>query len=154
MSEATSQLVTAGTTTIFGANGKVLCTGTAYWTDADTQSLQFTHSGTVVEQRNGLGNVRGVAAADARIDGTLVFYPLPATADAAGYRALELPNLLDLITVAEGPAATGAVVGVLPTAVKKTDYLYMGGGSMAFTQDGLAVWTLPVRKYTSGAFGT
>lgn len=139
-----SDLYSAGNVTVTGANGVVTCTG--FFNGGDIRDLGLSDNFAVLEQRSGLGNTVGVVALDQRDDLNLTFYPLPSSYTAAGYKAIDLPDPFSVVQISSGTTTSFNQAGVVVDRIAKK-YLYVGGGSIAQTSEGLAVMTLPLRKY-------
>lgn len=154
---ATGNIYLRGIITVTGANGKV--TVGAGWADSDLTGVQLTHRANVLRQKNGLGNTRGAVALDEQDTVMITFYPLPeftgspAVATAEGYRALDLPASMSLVTLVENtlPSGSGAASGVLLNRLAHT-FLYMEGGSFGQAPEGLLVFNLPCVRF-GPAFG-
>lgn len=149
MSTDRMDITAIGRVTVAGANGEVTYTGIIA---SDLINVGLSDQAVTLEQRSGLGYVHGVAFLDQQDALTISFYPLPTASSptADDYRALDLPALGATVTVTGGTAATGSNAGVMmdrigPVGGKK--YTYVGGGSITQTPDGLAVMSLPCRRY-------
>lgn len=127
--------------TVFGANGQVTFSGVA---SADMISMAFSDSFSTTEQQNSEGNVSGVVASDQRYDMALTFYPLPASASDANYKAIALPAVLSTVAVTQRTASDAS--GNVPTQMIR-NYHYIGGGRMELQQSGLLTMTLPLRRW-------
>lgn len=130
-----------GNVTVFGANGDVAFTGVA---SADMVSMAFSDNFTATEQANSEGNVSGVVASDQRYDFSLTFYPIPSAQSDAGFKAIDLPGILNTVAVTQKTATVAS--GNLPSQVVR-NFHYAGGGRMDFTNNGLMTMTLPLRRW-------
>lgn len=138
-----ADVTTTGKVTVFGAAGNVAFTGVI--ASADMVSMAFSDNFTVTEQENSEGNAIGAVAHDQRYDFVLTFYPVPVTQDATGWKAIALPAVFATVAVARKSPLQNAAENV-PTQLIR-NFQYVGGGRMEFTQSGLMVMTLPLRRW-------
>jgi hypothetical protein len=126
-----------GKAVVFGLDGSITYTGIG---TLELQSGSLEHRFELYENKNKEGEVQGAVAFNPTLEFTLDFLPVSAGTGAGALASaktgLKLPTPLAKVTLSG-----------FAHADLNTDYVYVGGGKIAFDQANPAKMSLPIRRY-------
>ena len=110
--------------------------------------ITITHQGSSDTVLNGDGEIVGVGAWGEYFEATFTLIPA-GTSAANALISATLPPLMSVVTITGADVVQVGSLTSVVNAATTARWLYVGGGSLSFTQDGQATMTLPLRRYPS-----
>ena len=138
---------------VFGLDGTLAYTGLAT-TANELRSLEYRDEVKRTDVQDKKGQTVGVMLYDPNPKITITFYPCQ-PAGAASILGAQTNSVLPALGAKVTLAAFPPVVGTAEsTVIKSLKWIYLGGGSYRFSNDGVLEMTLPLEKFASDLAAT